>query len=316
MGGITYDKLSHVFNKLRPKGVNTAPWLFFSEKGTPFGIAKLPRPLDLAVGGRDIKQVEALLDKGANPNLVTHFSGPAIKDAAKVYEPDIVKLLHKRGADVNGTDTAGGTALHAAISEMYSFNIDAQTEIIQYLLDNGARTDMKNSCDMTALEWARQLQRPEAERLIAKHMGFDTVTEIASAKKTDGTYAFPVTAGNPGDSKIVIEGLRKIYDYPDFDTRVGKASNLTHQAARMGEEVFGLGKCEAFIRETGKTDAVTAIAGGGSYELVLLPEAVIKARLKAAADEKQAFDDHLGAGLPTNDKVKGMKPISFKKPAA
>lgn len=315
MGGITYDRLSLVFNKLRPKGVNTAPWMFYSEKGTPFGVLKMPRPLDIAIRNSDIKEVETLLDKGADPNLVTHFSGPAIKEAARTADIDIVKLVHSRGADLNGTDTAGGTALHAAVSDTYGFNAQKKLEILQYLLDNGARTDLRNSCDMTPLEWARRLGNAEAETLIAKHLGFDTCAELAPAKQPDGTYVFPVNAGEPGSLRASIAGLRDIYALCDVETRQIPALVLTAKAAHLAENAFGLGKCAISIRETGKEAAVDQLSFGGSYELVLVPEAVLKRRAQAAADEKAAFNDKLDKGLPTEGKVKGLKPISFKKPS-
>jgi len=315
MGGITYDRLSAVFNKLRPKGVNTAPLLFYSEKGTPFGALKLARPLDIAVVKSDLAEAERLLDKGANPNLNNHFGGPPVRDAAKKANLDMVKLLVSRGADVNGRDTAGGTALHASISEMYSFNTQQQLAVIEYLLDKGARTDLKNSCDMTPLEWARQLEKPEAERALATAMGVDTLTELKPVRQPDGTYLFDIKFEDAHTSvKAIIPGLRDAYNYVQKGPE-GLDGQWIVKAAEMKLGAFALGTAQLSLTQGGKP-VTGPLDPAKSYQLLLVPEHIWKQREAAAAAEKAAFDDKLGKGLPTDGAVKGLKPISFKKPSA
>ncbi|MEZ0262636.1 MAG: ankyrin repeat domain-containing protein [Alphaproteobacteria bacterium] len=315
MGGIVYFRLSAVFNKLTPKGVNTAPLLFYSGDGKIFGAMKCARPLDVAIGSRDIKAVEALLDKGANPNLVAAASGPAIKEAARIGNPDMVKLVHKRGGDVNGRDSVGGTALHASISECYDFNLKDQLAVVEYLLDNGARTDLKNSCDMTPLEWARQLQRPELERAIASAMGVDTLEELKPSRQQDGTYLLDIKFEDAHTSvKAVIPGLRDAYNYISKGEE-GLDGQWIVKAAEMKLGAFALDDAQLTLTQGGKP-VTGPVDPAKSYQLLLVPEHIWKQRAQAAADEKAAFDDKLDKGLPTDDKVKGLKPISFKKPKA
>jgi Ankyrin repeats (3 copies) len=315
MGGIVYFRLSEVFNKLMPKGVNTAPLLFYSGDGKIFGAAKCARPLDVAVARNDMKEAEALLDRGANPNLVAAAAGPAIREAAKKGNLAMVKMLHKRGADVNGRDSAGGTALHASISESYGFNNKEQVEVIEYLLDHGARTDLKNSCDMTPLEWARQLQRPELERAIATSMGVDTLDELKPARQMDGTYLLDITFEDAHTSvKAIVPGLRDAYNYIQKGEE-GLDGQWIVKAAEAKLGAFALDAAQLSLTQGGKP-VTGPLDPAKSYQLLLVPEHIWKQREKDAADEKAAFKGKLDAGLPTDDTVKGMKPISFKKPAA
>lgn len=299
MGGIVYFRLSDIFNKLRPKGVNTAPLLFYSEGKTIFGAMKCARPLDVAIGSRDIKQVEALLDKGANPNLVSNATGPAIKEAAKTGDLDIVKLVHKRGGDVNGRDSVGGTALHASISEMYDFNSKEQLAVMEYLLDHGARNDFTNSCDMTPLEWARQLQRPEAERLIASHMGVNTLDELKPSRQPDGSYLFDIKFEDAHTSvKAVIPGLRDAYNYINKG-ETGIDGQWIVKAAEQKLAAFALDGAELSLMQGGSR-VTGPVDPAQPCQLMLVPEHVRKSWGKTA----------------TNENVKPLKPISFKKPAA
>jgi hypothetical protein len=299
MGGIVYFRLSDVFNKLRPKGVNTAPLLFYSEGKTIFGAMKCARPLDVAIGSRDIKAVEALLDKGANPNLVAHASGPAIKEAARIGNLDMVKLVHKRGGDVNGRDSVGGTALHASISEMYGYNMKQQLAVIQYLLDNGARTDFRNSCDMTPLEWARQLGHTEVERLLASHMGVNTLDELKPSRQPDGSYLLDIKFEDAHKSvKAVIPGLRDASNYINKGED-GIDGQWIVKAAEQKLGAFALDGAQLSLIQGGKR-VDGPVDPLQPCQLMLVPEHVWKAWATPA----------------TSETMQPLKPISFRKPSA
>ena len=166
---IEFKKLSDLFNRLRKETPNKAPVLFYSEKGTIFGVAKLPRPLDLAIRARDKDKVLALLQAGADPNLTTHFSGPALNEAVDINDPEMVKILLQKGADVNKANTAGATPMHRAVSPM--FKGDPQNlEIIELLLERDPALHTKDCNRQTPLAKARDHKYEEAIKLIQAHI--------------------------------------------------------------------------------------------------------------------------------------------------
>lgn len=158
---VFFQKLSNVFNALRGHDVNKSPVLFyaFDHGALNAGYVTQPRLLDLAIRGGNHTDVQMLLDLGAKPNLTTHFSGPATNEAVRTGDIAMVERIVKGGGDVNAPNKAGSMSLHEAVA---LYDKDASLAIIDYLLEKGARLDMKNSVDCTPAAWARQLQRPEA----------------------------------------------------------------------------------------------------------------------------------------------------------
>ncbi len=95
-------------------------------------------PLVMAVmsgsGGSDeaqVKIVDLLLDRGADPNLDCPLCA-----AAQTSKPALITKLLDRGADINGRNPAGLTPLMAAV-DVQSF------DIVKVLLDRGANADVK-----------------------------------------------------------------------------------------------------------------------------------------------------------------------------
>jgi len=146
------ERLSALFNKLRKRGPNTAPiQIVFGESAArPVTVLKMPRPLDLAVRGNDMAEAKHLLNDGANPDLVTHFSGPALNEAAEYADTKMMALLLAHHANVNQPNTAGSTPLHRAIMAW-----DKAEEKTRFLLDNGADPFLKNVHGDTPLDIAR-----------------------------------------------------------------------------------------------------------------------------------------------------------------
>ncbi len=75
--------------------------------------------------------VELLLDQGADIEGTDDIGGTALMMAAEMGRVDIVERLIERGADVNSGMDAD-TALKRA-------NCNGHTEVINYLLAHGAR---------------------------------------------------------------------------------------------------------------------------------------------------------------------------------
>jgi ankyrin repeat protein len=80
----------------------------------------------------DTPKVQALMASGTSPNSKLPLLGaPAILLASGEGHLDTVIALVARGADVNGADVTGWTALHAAAQ-------NGHRDVIVYLLDHGA----------------------------------------------------------------------------------------------------------------------------------------------------------------------------------
>ena len=300
---VTFDRLSKIFNALTPNTVNKSPRLLFFEHGW-FGVAKLPRPLDEAIRDRDHAEVERLLAKGANPNLSSHFSGPALKEAVTTGDLSLVKLIVEKGGDINGVNTANATALHAAISDLRGR--PEQQEVMEYLLSQNPRLDIKSSAGDTPLEWARQLGDEKGERILAKASGTDTLDELKPFLQADGSYQFKATMKRePNYIKIVVPDFRNAEFYADIKDEKVSLYNPTRLALQKATDLFGLADAKIAYRGNAKD----------GFKMNLVPASVWRAQEAQLAESQRLFDDLLQSGLPTAEDVQPLKPISFKPKA-
>ncbi len=116
-------------------------------------------PLLLAAAVSDVGIMRTLLAAGADPLLATKDNTTPLMVAAGVGRVEdrpreeeqnaleAVKILAGLGADVNATNAAGQTALHGA-ADM------GANEIIQFLVDKGAKMDVKDKSGQTPLSIA------------------------------------------------------------------------------------------------------------------------------------------------------------------
>jgi len=134
-------------------------------------------PLFRAVMNNDMPVVRALLDKGANPNIFAMGTTPFLLAAGvntyggrgggggapAAVNKELLDLLIQHGANVNTqvtgvlsysgrisrsvSNTEGSSALHAAVQA-------GRADMVQYLLEHGARTDLKDRSDRTPLDVA------------------------------------------------------------------------------------------------------------------------------------------------------------------
>jgi uncharacterized protein len=122
-------------------------------------------PLLRAAKAGDTEVVKVLLSKGADPKLTTKFGMTPLMAAAglgtkeedttgrkKTEEQAIasIKLCLDAGADVNAADIQGETALHGAAQRGWD-------QVVQFLVDHGAKLDAKDKKDRTPLDAANGL---------------------------------------------------------------------------------------------------------------------------------------------------------------
>lgn len=91
-----------------------------------------------------------------NPKLYNRFGGTALIPAAEKGHLDNVRLLLKDGhVDINHQNKSGYTALIEAVA--LRDGSSKYQQIVQLLLDYGAKTDLRDNRNQTALDYAKQL---------------------------------------------------------------------------------------------------------------------------------------------------------------
>jgi ankyrin repeat protein len=119
----------------------------------------------------EVELARSLLQAGANPNL-REKDQPALLEAVTLRDPEVVRLLLERGADLKSVDSSGTTALMVA-----AFNGDVQ--IAKMLLDHGASPATRDGAGVTAAEYARD--SPAIAAMIRASSG---TTSKGSAQRT------------------------------------------------------------------------------------------------------------------------------------
>lgn len=92
------------------------------------------------------------------------YAAEPLLDAARAGYPIEVKNLLDAGADINGQDVRGFTALHHAVAE-------AQIEVVKLLLDRGAKPEILTKEGRTALHIAAGRGRPKIAQLLLQGDG-------------------------------------------------------------------------------------------------------------------------------------------------
>jgi ankyrin repeat protein len=132
----------------------------------------------------DVEVMRLLVENGAKPNIAAVEGTTALMAASgmnwvsnQTYNHgeaaylEAIKLCLQQGADINAANSLGFTALHAAAARGWE-------SVIQLLVDNGARTDVKDIAGRTPLVFAQGVPlaarppeaQPKAAALLQKLM--------------------------------------------------------------------------------------------------------------------------------------------------
>lgn len=116
-------------------------------------------------GRKDL--VQKLLEKGADPNIADSDGAFPLSEAVvnAGSNPQIVKLLIDKGANINAQESNKATALiYAAANKQISAQM--RREIVKILLDRGADKTIKDEKGRSALDWAKQNGNEETAELL------------------------------------------------------------------------------------------------------------------------------------------------------
>ena len=139
-----------------------------------------------AVMDNDMEVIEALVEHGANPNVVGMGATPFLlaagvnpfgRGGGNVGSTELLDLLIENGADVDArvsgtltfsmriargmSDDEGISALHYAVES-------ENAEMVRYLLANGARTDLEDWSGRTAMDVANGVPRVPIPQQLAE----------------------------------------------------------------------------------------------------------------------------------------------------
>ena len=141
--------------------------------------------LVLALSSRNKEMVELLLDKGADVNSLDRSKSSAVSYAIMYFsrDTDLVKKFVERADDLNARPGNRGTFLQLACQY-------GQVEIVNYLLDKGAKVDVIDQNGVSPLMMSMQSGRTQiAERLIEKGADIDRVDKQGRSVLLWATYS-------------------------------------------------------------------------------------------------------------------------------
>jgi ankyrin repeat protein len=247
--------------------------LNFPQRVPPvFGLSQSEKNNTLysAVDHGDVAAIKRAVAKGADPNHQTYNYGPVLFRAIGHYTDttavQCVNALLESGADVNGMDRNGYSALHYALGRG-----SAHIDVVRALIDKGANVDVADGSGNTPLITALSRKAWESADLL-----LDSIApEPASGPSRDALYL----AVSGGASRKL---LNKITTKLDIDVNLryaGEKRSALHAAVAGGRREMVLWVLERKgininIKNAKKeTPLMLAVASGRAEIVVALLEA-------------------------------------------
>lgn len=112
-----------------------------------------------AINNGDLKKVKLLVKRGADIEETDDCEYTALLEAVYYDQLDIVKYLVKQGANINTKSEYNRTALHIAVN-------DSNLEMVKFLVENGVYINAKNTSGETALDVAIKEEKTEIEEYL------------------------------------------------------------------------------------------------------------------------------------------------------
>ena len=110
----------------------------------------------------DVSKVVDMVEAGMPVDILDEDGWTALMTAACNNRTDVVRYLLANGANVNKQNRFGETALHDA-------SINNHTDVISVLLQHGASRDIKSNDGRTPIDYARVWNQKEAVDLLEQY---------------------------------------------------------------------------------------------------------------------------------------------------
>ncbi len=196
--------------------------------------------LNLAAYKASLDAVKLLLEKGADINGRDSEGRTALFKAVASWSTDIIKFLIEKGADVNAKDTNGDTPLH--IEQMFA-DEGTDFEIVKLLVESGADPNALNNLGETPLYY--HLNNPKVVKFLVERMK-DIKHFTDKAGNTPLHYA--VRKGKLETVKILLEsGININSQNKDRETPLHTAviygqTNVVEYLIKRGADLNALDK--------------------------------------------------------------------------
>jgi len=145
-----------------------------------------------AVSAGDIDMVRLLIKKGANINVKDRKGVTALMEATGKGYIDIARLLIEKGADVNAKSDEGLTSL-------MDVSFKGNVEMVKLLIERGADVNAKENGGRTALIHTSAKGNIEIVKLL-----------IEKGANTDGAYLYAIAAGNNEIADLIRESSERV----------------------------------------------------------------------------------------------------------
>lgn len=156
---IKNDALGAIFEQMLEQGadVNVGGAVKKTKNQTPLYVAVLKQREDA---------VQRLLEAGADPNIKdSEGAVPLSESVIGVIQPNIVKMLLDKDANVNAQETNGATALMYVSSNKQTTS-EKRTQTVKMLLDKGADKSLKDDKGRTAAMLAKEFDNKDVIELL------------------------------------------------------------------------------------------------------------------------------------------------------